>query len=51
MAWIADDIEQWRAIVKYDHLEMAPMAKDAFLSALDEMERLRKLLTEAYAQR
>ena len=42
MSWIADDIEQWRAILKYDHVEISPMAREAFLSALDEIERLRE---------
>lgn len=40
MAWIREDIEQWRAILKFEQLKIDPMARDAFLSAIAEIERL-----------
>lgn len=48
MPWMRDDIEMWRVILKSEQpLEMTPMVRDAFLSALDTIERLAELLRVA----
>ena len=43
MSWTQLDIQQWRTIVKND-TGLTPMKREAFLSALDEMERSKQQL-------